>query len=49
MSKAKIEIILQIIMMVVEMLVKVVNNLKNEKGGYDDENIIEKNRELHGA
>ena len=49
MSKAKIEIILQIIMMVVEMLVKVVNNLKNEKGGDDDENIIEKNRELHGA
>ncbi len=48
MSKAKIEIILQIIMMVVEMLVKVVNNLKNEKGGDDDE-IIEKNRELHGA
>lgn len=50
MNKLKIEIILQIISTLVELLAKLVNNLKSEKGGNDDgEGKVDEHRTLHGG
>lgn len=49
MNKLKIEVILQIILTLVELLTKVVNTLKNEKGPEDGNSKVEENRTLHGG